>query len=445
MPPPPGPIYLDHQATTPVDPRVMEAMAPYFTAHFGNAASRTHAFGWHAEGAVKKARAQVAEILGADPAEIVFTSGATESNNLAIKGALEANREKGHHLVTVATEHKAVLDPFRRLEREAFLHREELQRLRLEELLGRHVERSELEAVLAQHPLDDDSVLERWSASSRTGARITVLPVEADGRVSLEALEASLTPETVLVSVMLANNETGVLQPVNDIGALCRARGILFHCDASQGIGKVPFDVESAQADLVSFTAHKLYGPKGVGALYVRRKPRARILAQLDGGGHERGMRSGTLPVPLVVGFGEACALAAQERDTEAARLTAMRNRLREGLQKGLTGVHFHGTFDARLPGNLSVGFEGVEAEGLLLALRDIALSAGSACTSASLEPSYVLRAMGVDATLARGSIRIGLGRFNTDAEIDYTLETLISQVTKLRGLMPRTAAASGK
>jgi len=381
------PIYMDNHATTPVDPRVLDAMLPFFREDFGNASSKSHPFGWRAEEAVEEARAEVAALIGATPKEIVWTSGATESNNLAVKGVAEFHAGKGRHLVTVATEHKAVLDAMHALERRG------------------------------------------WS--------LTVLPVGKDGLLDPAALKAALRPETVLVSVMHANNETGVVQPIAEIGAITRAAGVLFHCDAVQSAGKIPFDVEQAQVDLVSLSAHKMYGPKGVGALYVRRKPRARLTAQMDGGGHERGFRSGTLNVPGIVGFGKACALARAEREAEAARVLALRERLRQGLLAGLDLVSVNGSLERRLPGNLNVSFAYVEGEAMMMAIKDVAVSSGSACTSASLEPSYVLRAMGVGDDLAHSSIRFGLGRFTTEEEVDYTVRLVIEKVKKLRDMSP--------
>ena len=381
------PIYMDYHATTPVDPRVLDAMLPFFKGEVGNAASKSHSFGWRAEEAVEAARAQVANLIGASAKELVWTSGATESNNLAIKGAAQFYREKGRHLVTVATEHKAVLDSMHALERDG------------------------------------------WT--------VTVLPVARDGRVDPAAVKAALRPDTVLVSVMHANNETGVIQPIEEIGAITRAAGVLFHCDAVQSAGKIPFDVERANVDLASLSAHKLYGPKGVGALYVRRKPRVRLTTQIDGGGHERGFRSGTLNVPGIVGFGVACALAGAERDAEAARVLALRERLRRGLEAGLDLVTLNGSLEHRLPGNLNVSFAYVEGEAMMMAIKDVAVSSGSACTSASLEPSYVLRAMGVSDDLAHSSIRFGLGRFTTAEEVDYVIALVIAKVKKLRDMSP--------
>jgi cysteine desulfurase len=382
-------IYLDHHATTPVDPRVMEAMVPWFTGKFGNAASRTHSFGWEAGKAVDAARAEVAEIIGADPSEIVFTSGATESDNLAIKGVVDQYREKGDQVVTVVTEHKAVLDSCRAFDR-----------------AGR--------------------------------AKVTYLPVKPDGLVDLDLLRRAITDRTVLVSVMAANNEIGVLQPVAEIGALCHERGVLFHTDAAQACGKVPVDVQAMNVDLLSLSAHKLYGPKGVGALYVRKRhPRVKLVAQMDGGGHENGLRSGTLPVPLLVGFGKACGIAQREMPAESPRLLALRERLRRRIFSSLEHVTLNGSLDHRLPGNLNVSFAFVEGESLILGIGEVAVSSGSACTSAKMEPSYVLQALGVDEALSRSSIRFGIGRFNTEAEVDRTGELLEREVKRLREISP--------
>ncbi len=382
-------IYLDCHATTPVDPRVLEAMLPYFTEKFGNPASRIHAFGREAHEAVERARAEVAALLGADPSEIVFTSGATESDNLAIKGVLEACRDKGDHIVTVATEHPAVLETCRALER-----------------AGR--------------------------------ARVTYLPVRRDGLLDLDRLREAITDRTVLVSVMYAHNEIGVLQPVEEIGRICRERGVFFHSDLAQAAGKVPVDVEAMRIDLASLSAHKMYGPKGVGALYVRRRrPRVKLVPLLDGGGHEDGRRSGTVPVPLVVGFGRACALAAREMPEEAPRVLALRERLRRLIFENLDHVYVNGSLERRLPGNLNVSFAYVDGESLVLSLGEVAVSTGSACASAKLEPPYVLAALGVDEPLARSSIRFGLGRFTTAAEVDRTWELLREAVARLRALSP--------
>jgi cysteine desulfurase len=381
------PVYMDNHATTPVDPRVVAAMLPYFTEIFGNSASRSHSFGWSAEKAVDQARDEVGALIGASGKEIVWTSGATESDNLAIKGAAEFHKERGNHIITAETEHKAVLDTCKRLEKEGF--------------------------------------------------EVTYLPVAADGRVTPESVRAAMTDKTILVSIMLANNEIGTVNPVNEIGAIVKEKGALFHIDAVQGVGKVPFDVNAARADLVSLSAHKMYGPKGVGALYVRRKPRVRITAQVDGGGHERGMRSGTLNVPGIVGFGKAAALARAEMATEAPRLLALREKLRAGLQSRVTNTYVNGSLEHRLPGNLNISFAYVEGEAMLMGLKDIAVSSGSACTSASLEPSYVLRSLGVEEELAHTSIRFGLGRFNTEEEVDFVIDLVATKVKKLRELSP--------
>jgi cysteine desulfurase len=381
------PIYMDYHATTPVDPRALEAMLPFFSERFGNAASKSHPFGWAAEEAVEAAREQVATLIGASAREIVWTSGATESDNLAVKGAAQFNRAKGRHVVTCATEHKAVLDSAHALERDGF--------------------------------------------------EVTILPVERDGRLDPERLRSALRPDTVLVSIMHANNESGVVHPVEEIGRITRAAGVLFHCDAVQSIGRIPFDVEAANVDLASLSAHKMYGPKGVGALYVRRKPRARLQAQMDGGGHERGYRSGTLNVPGIVGFGKAAELCRAERDAEAVRVLALRERLRKGIEAGLDLVSVNGSLEHRLPGNLNVSFAYVEGEALMMAIKDVAVSSGSACTSASLEPSYVLRAMGIADDMAHSSIRFGLGRFTTEEEVDYVVKLVVAKVRKLRDMSP--------
>jgi cysteine desulfurase len=381
------PVYMDYHATTPLDPRVLEAMLPYFREEFGNAASKSHVFGWRAEEAVEAARAEVGKLIGATGREIVFTSGATESDNLALKGAAHFYREKGRHLVTVKTEHKAVLDPMQRLVREGF--------------------------------------------------EVTLLGVGKDGRVDPDAVAQAIRPDTILVSVMAANNETGVVQPIEEIGRVTRERGVVFHCDAVQAVGKIPFDVERMNVDLASISAHKMYGPKGMGALYVRRKPRVRLVAEMDGGGHERGYRSGTLNVPGIVGLGAACRIAAAEQEEEAARVLALRERLRRGLEARLEPVSVNGSLAHRLPGNLNVSFAWVEGEALMMAVKDVAVSSGSACTSASLEPSYVLRAMGVSDELAHSSIRFGLGRFTTEEEVDYAIELFAAKVKKLRDMSP--------
>jgi cysteine desulfurase len=378
---------MDNHATTRVDPRVLEVMLPYFTEIYGNAASRSHSYGWEAEKAVDAAREQVGALIGASGREIVWTSGATESNNLAIKGAAEFYKDRGRHIVTSAIEHKAVLDTCKRLERDGF--------------------------------------------------DVTYLPVATDGRVDPEAVREAVTDKTVLVSIMLANNEIGTVNPVREIGEIVKAKGALFHIDAVQGVGKIPFDVTSAQADLVSLSAHKMYGPKGVGALYVRRKPRVRLTAILDGGGHERGMRSGTLNVTGIVGFGAAAAIAMAEMPEESRRVLAMRERLRKGIQARVSDTFVNGSMDHRLPGNLNISFAYVEGEAMLMALKDVAVSSGSACTSASLEPSYVLRALGVEEEMAHTSIRFGVGRFNTDEEIDYVIDLVARKVDKLREMSP--------
>ena len=382
------PVYLDNHATTPMDPRVLEAMLPYFTKVFGNAASRNHSFGWEAEEAVEKARKQIADLIGANPKEIVFTSGATESNNLAIKGVAEMYAEKGNHIITAATEHKAILDTCKKLEKE--------------------------------------------------GCRVTYLPLKADGLIDLDMLREAITDKTILVSIMYANNEIGVLQPVAEIGAICKERGVLFHSDGVQAVGKVPVNVIKDKIDLLSITGHKIYGPKGVGALYVRRKgPRVQLTAQMDGGGHERGMRSGTLNVPGIVGLGEACAICQREMETESARHRQMRDWLKNKLESELDETFINGSMEHRLPHNLNMSFAYVEGESLLMGINDIAVSSGSACTSATLEPSYVLKALGVGDDLAHTSIRFGIGRFNTQEEVEYTADRMIEVVRKLRDLSP--------
>ena len=382
------PIYLDNHATTRVDPRVVSAMLPYFTEHFGNAASRNHEFGWEAEQAVDKARKQIADLIGATPKEIIFTSGATESDNLAIKGVAEMYAEKGNHIITVVTEHKAVLDTCKKLE--------------------------------------------------KLGYRVTYLPVMGDGLIDLEMLKEAITDKTILVTIMYANNELGVIQPIREIGKICRERGVLFHTDGVQAIGKVPINVNKDNIDMMSISAHKMYGPKGVGALYVRRRnPRVQITAQIDGGGHERGMRSGTLNVPGIVGLGEACELCNKEMETETARLRYLRDKLKAKLEAGLDEVYINGSMEHRLPHSLNMSFAYVEGESLLMGINDIAVSSGSACTSATLEPSYVLKALGVGDDVAHSSIRFGIGRFNTEEEIDYTADKLIDVVKKLRELSP--------
>ena len=382
------PIYFDNHATTPVDPRVLEAMIPYFTENFGNAASRNHAYGWVAEDAVEKGRKQIASLIGANSKEIVFTSGATESNNLAIKGVAEMYAEKGNHIITAATEHKAVLDTCKHLEKK--------------------------------------------------GCRITYLPLKGDGLVDLDMLRDAITDKTILISIMYANNEIGVIQPVKEIGKIAKERGVLFHSDAVQACGKIPVNVVEDGIDLLSITGHKLYGPKGVGALYVRRKnPRVQLTAQMDGGGHERGMRSGTLNVPGIVGLGAACEIAQREMPEESARLRALRDKLRAKLEASLEETYINGTMEHRLPNNLNMSFAYVEGESLLMGINDIAVSSGSACTSDTLEPSYVLKALGLCDDLAHTSIRFGLGRFNTEAEVDYVAQKMIDVVNKLRELSP--------
>ncbi|MBN1210928.1 MAG: IscS subfamily cysteine desulfurase [Myxococcaceae bacterium] len=431
------PIYMDNHATTPLDPRVLEAMLPYLREDFGNAASRNHAFGWKAEAAVEKARKQVAELIGASDKEIVFTSGATESDNLALKGVLEYYKEKGDHIITLKTEHKAILDTCKRLERIRQERLDELKLLRLSQLAEREVSQGELAELAIKHRLDEDATYQRWAALPTGGARVTYLDVEKDGRVSLEKLAAAITDKTVLVSIMFANNEIGTVQPIAEIGKLCRERGVLFHCDAVQGIGKLPFHVEELKVDLVSISAHKMYGPKGVGALYVRRKPRVRLAPIIDGGGHERGMRSGTLNVASIVGFGEAAELAREEMADESARLLRLREKLRAGIASQLDMVTVNGSLEHRLPGNLNVSFAYVEGEALMMSIKDVAVSSGSACTSASLEPSYVLRACGVEEDMAHSSIRFGLGRFNTEEEVDYVVRLVVDKVRKLRDMSP--------
>jgi cysteine desulfurase len=382
------PVYLDNNATTPVDPRVLDAMMPFFREDFGNAASRSHAYGWRAEEAVEHAREQIAALIGANEKELVFTSGATESNNLALKGVAEFYKDKGNHIITARTEHKCVLDSCKRLERQ--------------------------------------------------GYNVTYLPVDKMGRVSAEQVRAAITDKTILVSIMFANNEIGTVQPIAEIGAVCREKGVLFHCDAVQGVGKLPFDVDQMKVDLASVTAHKIYGPKGVGALYVRRKPsRVRLAPIIDGGGHERGMRSGTLNVPGIVGFGKAAELAKAEMAEEGLRTGKLRMRLQDYLFSHLDHLELNGHPTERLPGNLNVSFAFVEGEALMMAIKNVAVSSGSACTSASLEPSYVLRACGVSEDLAHTSIRFGIGRFNTEEEIDFVGKYVVGEVAKLRDMSP--------
>jgi len=437
------PIYMDNHATTALDPRVLEAMLPYLREDFGNAASRNHAFGWRAEAAVEQARAQVAALSGAQANELGFTSGASESDNLALKGVAEFYRSKGDHIITLKSEHKAILDSGKRLERMRQERLEELKLLRLMELTGGEVKPEDADALSAQYKLDQDPVLQRWAAVVRAGARVTYLDVEKDGRVDLGKLADAMTDRTILVSVMLANNEIGTVQPLAEIGKLCRSRGVLFHTDAVQGVGKVPFDVESMKVDLASITAHKLYGPKGIGALYVRRKPRVRIAPIIDGGGHERGMRSGTLNVAGIVGFGKAAEIARTEMAAESARILALRERLRAKLTSELDMCTVNGSLEHRLPGNLNISFAYVEGEALMMAIKDVAVSSGSACTSASLEPSYVLRALGVEEDMAHSSIRFGLGRFNTESQVDAVARLVVEKVKKLREMSPLYEMAS--
>jgi cysteine desulfurase len=382
------PIYMDNHATTQMDPRVFEAMKPYFIDIFGNAASRNHSFGWEAEEAVEKARKQIADLIGATPKEIVFTSGATESNNLALKGIAEMYAERGNHIITQATEHKAVLDTCKRLEKE--------------------------------------------------GVRVTYLPVKTDGQVDLDQLRDAITDKTILISIMYANNEIGVIQPMAEISKIAKERGVLFHSDGVQAIGKIPVNVIADGIDVMSLTAHKVYGPKGVGALYVRRRnPRVQITAQMDGGGHERGMRSGTLNVAGIVGLGAACEIANKEMATESKRLSFLRDKLKNKLTSELDEVYINGSWEHRLPHNLNISFNYVEGESLLMGINDIAVSSGSACTSATLEPSYVLKALGAGDDLAHSSIRFGIGRFNTEEEVDYVADKVIDVVRKLRELSP--------
>lgn len=380
------PIYLDNSSTTPVDPRVVDAMVPWLYEKFGNPASRTHALGWEAEEAVENARKQVAELVGADPREIIWTSGATESNNLAIKGAAHFYKDKGKHLITVKTEHKAVLDTMRELERQ--------------------------------------------------GYEVSYLDVQENGLIDLEQLKSSIRPDTILISVMFVNNEIGVIQPIEQIGEITREKGIIFHVDSAQAAGKVDIDLQKLKVDLMSFSAHKCYGPKGVGALYIRRKPRVRIEAQMHGGGHERGFRSGTLPTHQIVGMGEAFAIMKAEMHEEIPRIRAMRDRLLEGLSE-IPDVYINGDMQSRIAHNLNISFNYVEGESLIMAIRDVAVSSGSACTSASLEPSYVLRALGRDDELAHSSIRFTLGRFNTTEEIEYTIQLVKSKIDKFREMSP--------
>jgi cysteine desulfurase len=382
------PIYMDNHSTTACDPRVVEAMLPFFTEKFGNSASRNHTFGWEAEEAVDLARKQIAKIIHADAKEIIFTSGATESDNLALKGVVEMYREKGDHIITTSTEHRAVIDTAKALEKK--------------------------------------------------GVKGTYLPVDKTGMVNPDDLRNAITEKTILISIMLANNEIGTIHPIREIGKIAKEKGILFHCDATQGVGKIPVNVQEMGIDLMSFTGHKIYGPKGIGALYVRRKaPRVRIEPMIHGGGHERGMRSGTLPVPLIVGFGKAVELCEQEMATESVRIAKLRDRLQEGIMGTMEEVYLNGHPTERLYGNLNISFAYVEGEALLMGVKEIALSSGSACTSATLEPSYVLRALGVGSDLAHSSIRFGLGRFTTAEEVEYTIDRMIKAVNHLREMSP--------
>lgn len=381
------PIYLDYQATTPCDPRVLEVMLPYFTEEFGNPHSRNHAYGWTAEEAVEAARAKVANILHADPREVIFTSGATESNNIAIKGVAHFYKSEKNHIITCATEHKCVLDSCRHLDQEGF--------------------------------------------------KITYLPVKSNGIIDLEELKKSITDKTILVSIMAVNNEIGVIQPLAEIGRICREKDVFFHTDAAQAVGKIPLDVNAMNIDLLSVSGHKIYGPKGVGALYVRRKPRVRLQPLINGGGQERGMRSGTLAPPLCVGLGEACRIAQEEMTSEARRLEALRDRFLKAIEAELDEVVLNGDAENRIPGNLNLSFAYVEGEGLMMGVKDLAVSSGSACTSASLEPSYVLRALGVDEDMAHTSLRIGIGRFTTEEEVDTAAIKIVNEVKRLREMSP--------
>ncbi len=381
------PLYLDYQATTPTDPRVVEKMLPFFSERFGNPHSRTHHYGWDAEDVVEVARAQIAALIGASPKEIIFTSGATESNNLALQGVGRFYKDRKNHIITCVTEHKCVLDTCRHLEQDGF--------------------------------------------------DITYLPVQQNGLIELDKLAAAITDKTLMVSIMAVNNEIGVIQPIKEIGALCRENGVFFHTDAAQAAGKIPLDVEDMNIDLMSISGHKLYGPMGIGVLYVRRRPRVRLVAMINGGGQERGMRSGTLPTPLCVGLGEACAIAQKEMGAEAERLKMLRDRFHAGINERLSEVYLNGDLEHRIPGNLNLSFAYVEGEGLMMGVNDLAVSSGSACTSASLEPSYVLRALGVEEELAHTSLRIGLGRFTTEEEVDYAVEKIATEVTRLREMSP--------
>ncbi len=382
------PIYMDNHATTPVDPKVLEEMLPYFTEHFGNAASRNHSFGWAAEEGVERARARIARLIGADPKEIIFTSGATESDNLALKGITEMYGQKGNHIITAVTEHKAILDTAKKLEKHGF--------------------------------------------------QVTYLPVDKEGLVDPDQVRGAITDRTILISIMMANNEIGTINPIAEIGKIAKERGVIFHSDAAQAVGKVPVDVNALSVDLMSLSAHKMYGPKGVGAIYVRkRNPRVRVAAIIDGGGHERGMRSGTLNVPAIVGFGKACEIAREVMPEETLRLSHLRDRLKDKIINSLDEVYPNGHPTRRLPHNVNLSFAYVEGESLLMGLKEIALSSGSACTSATLEPSYVLKALGVGEDLAHSSIRFGLGRFNTEEEVDYVAERTVETVSRLREMSP--------
>ena len=382
------PIYMDNHSTTSCDPRVVDAMLPFFTEKFGNSASRNHSFGWEAEEAVDQARRRIAKLIHADAKEIVFTSGATESDNLALKGVVEMYKEKGDHVITSSTEHRAVIDAAKSLEKK--------------------------------------------------GVRVTYLPVDKTGMINPDDVRAAITDKTILISIMLANNEIGTIHPIQEIGKIAKEKGVLFHCDATQGVGKIPVNASEMGIDLMSFASHKIYGPKGIGALYVRRKaPRVRLVPMIDGGGHERGMRSGTLPVPLIAGFGKAVELCEQEMPTESVRIQGLRDRLQAGITDALEAVYLNGHPTERLPGNLNLSFAYVEGEALLMGVKEIALSSGSACTSATLEPSYVLRALGVGSDLAHSSIRFGLGRFSTPEEVEYTIDRMIKAVNHLREMSP--------
>ena len=381
------PIYLDYQATTPMDPRVLEAMMPYFTYKFGNPHSRSHSYGWEAEEGVEKARGQLAKLIGADEKEVIFTSGATESNNLAIRGVAEFYKDRKNHIVTTVTEHKCVLDTCRHLEQNGF--------------------------------------------------EVTYLPVQKNGLVDLHVLREAITDKTVVVSIMAVNNEIGVIQPLAEIGKICREKKVFFHTDAAQAAGKIPLDVEAMNIDLLSISGHKIYGPKGIGALYVRRKPRVRLVPLIVGGGQERGFRSGTLPTPLCVGLGEAAEICMKEMDGEAKRLKKLQDRMLKGLHAKLPEIYVNGDLEQRIPGNLNISFAHVEGESLMMGIKGLSVSSGSACTSASLEPSYVLRALGVEEEMAHTSLRIGLGRFTTEQEVDTAVADLVHQVTKLREMSP--------